>query len=98
MTKDDVLAVLRGAERDLRAKGVARAALFGSLARGEHRSDSDIDIMIELEPDVRMGVYEYVGIMNMIEDLFPAKVDVSNRAALKDYVRPSAERDAVYAF
>jgi uncharacterized protein len=38
---------------DLRAHGVARAALFGSVARGDDRPDSDIDIMIELDPAAR---------------------------------------------
>lgn len=98
MTKDDVLAVLRGAEVELRAKGVAHAALFGSVARGEQRADSDIDIMVEIDSEARLGVWEYVAVVNAIEDMFPTKVDVSNRKAMRDYVRPNAERDAIYAF
>jgi predicted nucleotidyltransferase len=45
-----------------------------------------------------MGVFEYTGIVQYIEDMFPAPVDVSNRAALKAHVRPSAEKAALYAF
>ncbi len=98
MTKDDVLTALRARESDLRAKGVARAALFGSIARGEHGPDSDIDIMIDLDPDRHVGVYGLVDIMNTIGDLFTIKVDVSERQSLRPFVRPSAERDAIYAF
>ena len=98
MKRDEVLHKLKQAEAALREQGVAHAALFGSLARGEERPDSDIDIMVEIAPEVRMGVFQYVGIVQMIEDLFPGHVDVSNRIALKPHVRPSAERDAVYAF
>ena len=98
MTKDDVLTALRARETDLRAKGVARAALFGSIARGEHGPDSDIDIMIDLDPDRHVGVYGLVDIMNTIGDLFTIKVDVSERQSLRPFVRPSAERDAIYAF
>ena len=98
MTKDDVLTALRAREADLRAKGVARAALFGSIARGEHGPDSDIDIMIDLDPDRHVGVYGLVDIMNTIGDLFTIKVDVSERQSLRPFVRPSAERDAIYAF
>ena len=39
-----------------------------------------------------------VGIVQFIEDMFPTRVDVVDRAGLKRYVRPHAERDAVYAF
>ena len=98
MDKDAVIAVLKDAEPALRSQGVAHAALFGSVARGEQRPDSDIDIMVELQEGVSIGVFGYVTIMNTIEDLFPVRVDVSNRASLRPYVRPSAERDAVYAF
>ena len=98
MTKDDVLATLRRSEGTLRAMGVARAALFGSVARGDQRPDSDIDIMVELDPSARLGLWEYTGVIDYIEDMFPVKVDVANRAGLKPHVRPTAERDAVYAF
>ena len=98
MTKDEVLAVLKAAEAQLRAKGVKRAALFGSVARGEARPDSDIDIMVELDPEARLGIWEYVGVINFLEEMFPSKVDVSNRESLRPYVRLGAERDAIYAF
>jgi predicted nucleotidyltransferase len=98
MDKQDILARLRANEAALKASGVSHAALFGSRARGDNRPDSDIDIMVEIAPDVRMGVFQYVGIVHSIEDMFPVPVDVSNRIAMKSHVRPSAERDAVYAF
>jgi predicted nucleotidyltransferase len=98
MKRDDVLMTLKSGERALRARGVIHAALFGSIARGEQRTDSDIDIMVEIAPDMPIGVFEYVGIVHFIEDMFPTRVDVSNRDALKSHVRPSAERDAIYAF
>ena len=98
MTKDDVLTALRARESDLRAKGVARAALFGSFARGEHGPDSDIDIMIDIDPERHVGVYGLVDIINTIGDLFTIKVDVSERQSLRPFIRPSAERDAIYAF
>lgn len=100
MNRDVVIAKLKAAEAELKARGVVHAALFGSLARGEHTPSSDIDVMVEIDPDRhgRMDVFDYVGIVHVIEDLFPRKVDVSNRIAMKDHVRPSAERDALYAF
>jgi uncharacterized protein len=98
MDKQDILSRLRENEAALKVRGISHAALFGSRARGDNRPDSDIDIMVEIAPDARLGVFEYVGIVNSIEDLFPVRVDVSNRRAMKPHVRPSAERDAIYAF
>ena len=98
MKRDDIIEKLRECEAELRARGVAHAALFGSVARGDDRPGSDIDIMVEIAPEARMDVFRYIGIVHMIEDLFPARVDVSNRDAQKPHVRPSAERDAIYAF
>jgi len=98
MTPEAVIATLRANEAALRLKGVAHAALFGSVARGEAGPDSDIDIMVEIDPAAPVGVWEYVGITHFIGDLFPVKVDVSERQALKVHVRPSAERDAIHAF
>ena len=98
MTSQEAIAILVAHRDDLRARGVRRAALFGSVARGEARADSDLDILVELDPNAKLGVFEYVGIKQYIEQLFTGSVDVVDRAALKPHVRPSAESDAIYAF
>ena len=78
--------------------GVTHAALFGSRARGDERPDSDTDIMIEVDPQADMSVYDYVGLKEYIASLFDGRVDVVDRNGLKPYVRPAATADAVYAF
>ena len=98
VTAEKVIAILRAHEPWLRAAGIRTLSLFGSVARGEARPDSDIDIMVEIAPDFPMDVFQYVGVVHAIEDLFPLPVDVSNLTAQKPHVRPSAQRDAVYAF
>jgi predicted nucleotidyltransferase len=98
MNKQAILDRLRENERALRERGVILAALFGSRARGDGFPGSDIDIMIEIEPQANIGLFEYVGIKHYLEDLFPMRVDVTNRGYLKPLVRPNAERDAIYAF
>ena len=98
MKQQEILDRLRENERALRERGVTHAALFGSRARGEERSDSDIDIMVEVDPDAHISLFDYAGIVQYIEELFPVPVDVANREGLKPFVRPSAEREAVHAF
>ena len=98
MNREQILATLRAHQPELRRRGVRHAALFGSIARGEAKPTSDIDVLIELDPEAPIGVFEYVAITQYLADLFPAHVDVANRGSLKPLVRPSAERDAIYAF
>ena len=92
----DALAILRN-ERNLRMRGVCRAALFGSVARGDDRPGSDINIMIEIEPEADIGVFEYVAIKEYIANLFDGPVDVVSKDSLKPFIRPTVV-DAVYAF
>jgi uncharacterized protein len=98
MNRQDIIDRLRENERALRARGVIHAALFGSRARGDNGPDSDIDIMIDIEPEAHVSVYDYVGLKDYIASLFEGPVDVVNREGLKSYVRPAATTDAVYAF
>ena len=98
MDRQEIIARLRKNEAALRDRGVRHAALFGSCARGEERPDSDVDIMVEIDPAARIGVYEYVAIKDYLAGLFDIRVDVVRRDRLKPYVRPAATRDAIYAF
>jgi uncharacterized protein len=95
---EEALAILRRSEPALRARGVRRAALFGSVARGDNRPDSDIDIMIEIDPEAPVGVFDYVGLKEYIAGLFEGSVDVVSQESLKPYARPAATADAIYAF
>ena len=98
MNREDIIARLRENEAALRARGVTHAALFGSRARGDARPDSDTDIMIEIDPGARIGVWEYVGIKDFIAGLFEGPVDVVKRKTLKPYVRAAVIEDTIDAF
>jgi len=98
MNSSDAIDTLRRSEQALRRRGVMHAALFGSVARGNHRSDSDIDIMIEIDPGARLTVFDYVDLKDYISGLFEGPVAVVNRDALKSHIQPAATADAVYAF
>lgn len=96
--RERVIATLTAHQTELHRRGVLHVALFGSIARGEGKRTSDIDILIDLDPQAPIGLFEYVGITQYLTDLFPVRVDIANRSSLKPLVRPSIERDALYAF
>ncbi len=98
MNRQEIIDRLRQNEAALRARGVVHAALFGSRARGDNRPDSDTDIMIDIDEEAVVSVYDYVGLKEYIASLFDDPVDVVSREGLKPYVRPAATADAVYAF
>jgi predicted nucleotidyltransferase len=72
--------------------------VFGSRARGDSQPDSDTDIMIDLDPEAPIGIWEYAGLKEYIASLFDGPVDIVNREALKPSIRPAATAEAVYAF
>ena len=98
MNRSEILKILKQHEGALKEQGVAHAALFGSVARGDQKQTSDIDVMIDISPDSKMDLFSYVGVVQYIESLFDVKVDVANHAGLKPFIRANVERDAIYAF
>jgi len=98
MDRQTVIATLKKHQAELQRKGVQHAALFGSVAQGDSGPRSDMDIMIDLDPEARLGVHDYVGLKDFIAGLFDGPVDVVSRDGLKPYLKPAALTDAVYAF
>jgi predicted nucleotidyltransferase len=94
--RSNVVGILRAYEGELRRFGVAHAAVFGSVARGEERTDSDVDILVDLEHPI--GAFEYARLKIYINELLNGKGDLVNRRTLKPLLRESILRDSVDAF
>jgi predicted nucleotidyltransferase len=97
-TLDGVLETLRNHESELRHMGVSHAAVFGSVARREARENSDIDVLVELDRDWPMGIFEYARLKIYVNEILDGAGDVVNRRTLKPLLRDGILRDAVYAF
>jgi predicted nucleotidyltransferase len=83
---------------DLQKLGVLHAAVFGSVARGDAREDSDVDVLVELDPDRLLGMFDYARIRLYIDQMFGGKADVVNRRTIKPLLKDPILRDAVDAF
>jgi predicted nucleotidyltransferase len=95
---DSVLDALRAHEAELRRFGVSHAAVFGSVARGEARPDSDIDVLVELAPEHPMGIFEYARLKLYINTILNGGGDVVNRRTIKPLLRESILHDAIHVF
>ena len=75
--------------------GVKELALFGSRARGDHRENSDIDLLVEFLPDAVIGLIRYASLQQELVKLFRVKVDLVSKKGLKpivgDEVLPEAK-------
>ncbi|MBS1829500.1 MAG: nucleotidyltransferase family protein [Acidobacteria bacterium] len=82
-----------------RRYGVKELSLFGSAARGEMRPESDIDIMVEFEPGVRIGLVKFESLIDELQSIAGRKVDLVTKRGLKPWVRQSVLQDArvIYA-
>lgn len=74
-------------ERPLRTRGIASLALFGSVIRGTAREDSDIDVLIDVDPKTRFSLVDLVAVKNLLEERLGRSVDVVTREGLEPTIR-----------
>src|SRR5579884_4204550 len=98
MVRDQILSRLRAHEAELRAAGIIRLALFGSVARGESRPDSDIDLLVTLDDRRELSLLDLIGIENRLADLLGQRVDLVEDGMLEPRLRQSVEREIIRAF
>ena len=93
-TREEILTLLvqNKSEFENRFK-VRRLALFGSYARGDQRSDSDVDILVDIDPSVGL---EFVTLAEQIEQLLGLPVELVSRRAIKPNKLKYIEQDLIY--
>jgi len=93
-----ILTRLRAHEADLRRRGIAGLWVFGSVARGNARPDSDIDLIADLDPAACLSLTGLVSLRADLADLLGAPVDLAEWGTLNPRVLDRARREAVQAF
>lgn len=78
---------------------VKELSVFGSAARGELRPESDIDLLVDLLPDARVGLFELWDLGEELERLVGRRVDLVPKGGLKKLIRPHILKESrlVYA-
>ena len=81
MSKERILSLLASRREDMRARfGVKELGVFGSAARDDMRYESDVDILVEVEPSIGLG---FVTLAERLEKLLGQPVDLVSRRAIK---------------
>jgi hypothetical protein len=94
LNRDEILERLAANRERIRGFGVRSLAVFGSAARGEATEDSDLDFLVEFD---RKTFDNYMGLKELLEELFACRVDLVIRSALKPRLKAPVLAEAVHA-
>jgi uncharacterized protein len=71
-----IIATLRAHEDELRQAGICRLSLFGSMARGDARQESDVDLAVEFYPGAKIGMFRLTAIERRLAEILGCAVDL----------------------
>lgn len=91
MNRDEVTEVLRAHRSEIASFGVRSIALFGSVARGEARGESDVDVLVEFDGPTTFRAH--LGLVLYLEELLGRRVDVATPAMLPADVAASVAHE-----
>jgi hypothetical protein len=97
-TLDAVRQQLAAEEPELRRRGICHLAIFGSIARGDDRPDSDIDVAVEIESGRSFSLIRMEETRLFLEDALQRRVDLGEVASFRPQVRAAFDRERVAIF
>ncbi|GAA2865068.1 hypothetical protein GGQ99_001603 [Aminobacter niigataensis] len=98
MNRSEAVRKLQQNADAIRSMGATSLYLFGSTARNEQSSGSDLDLFIDYEPGRRFSLINLVGIKQLLEETMAVEVDVTTRDSLHPQLRDDIERSAIRVF
>jgi len=87
LTREEAIRRLQDAEPEIRALGVERMALFGSVLRNEARVDSDVDLLIGFAPGAK-SFDRFLALSELLEERLGRRVEVVTTEALSPFLGP----------
>jgi len=98
MNRREAIAKLKTHADAVKALGATSLYLFGSVARDEAKTRSDLDLFIDYDPEGKFSLLELVGIKLLLEQKLGVRVDVTTRDSLHPLLRADIEQSAVRVF
>lgn len=87
LTRAETVARLVASEREIRALGVQRLALFGSVLRDEARPDSDVDLLVQFSPGAKT-FDRFLALSDLLEECLGRRVELVTTEALSPFIGP----------
>lgn len=85
-------------QRYFAGQPVVKAWLFGSMSRGENNSQSDVDILVEFDPEANVGLFKYASMVMDLENILSRAVDLVTDGTLFPWVREQVEKDKILIY
>ncbi len=98
MDKEHVLKTLRDHEDELKTLGVEHLTLYGSVARDEADSNSDVDLLASFDEGKHLSLLKVVAIQRRISEVLGHPVDLGELECVKPRLKPYIESDLINVF
>ncbi|NJN91646.1 MAG: nucleotidyltransferase family protein [Leptolyngbyaceae cyanobacterium SL_5_14] len=96
MRREEVLSLIATHHEELKRLGVKKLNLFGSVARNQAHSESDVDFLVEFS--IEAGLFDLFRVQHYLEDLLECKVDLGTEDALREHLREPVMKDIIRVF
>jgi predicted nucleotidyltransferase len=97
MTREETIRRLKEHQAELKRLGVEHLYLFGSVARGDDREDSDVDLFFD-HPEGSIGLFQLVDIQETAARVLGRKADITTRRSLHPLLKQRIEASALQVF
>jgi predicted nucleotidyltransferase len=96
--RDTIIRELRNLRPRLRERGISGLAIFGSRARGNHRPDSDLDVLVDVEPGARFSLIDLIGASHLIGDRLGVPANMFMRRSLEPGLAETIRDETIEVF
>jgi predicted nucleotidyltransferase len=98
MTRDEIIAKLRETVPALKAEGVTSLAIFGSRSRGDAKADSDLDILVDIDPTAEFSLFDLIGVQHIVQDATGLETQATLRSDIDQRMADRIADDLIKVF